>query len=583
MKGLKPVLLFSLIFGICLQSYSEKSSTYQQALEQLEVMGELYFKFEINSSQDVFDLSDVISIDRVKSKEEVFAFANKVEFENFRKYNLDYEVLTPPCMEGPKPVMSDYSDPRPLWDWTKYPTYAGTKTILEELEAAYPDKVKMFKIGESVRGRDILVIKVSANVDQTLPKAAKYFSGAPHGNETAGTMSVLQMTEWLCENYSTDPQAKEILDSMEVWINPWHNPDGTYYGGNNDISRARRLNINGIDLNRNYPKVPGAGTSMTPEQEHKVQQKFAEEHHCVMVTDFHAGVETAIYPYSAISRRTPDDRWWKYVCRVYADLAQADGPTGYYDGCDDGICNGYADLGYVAKGTTKDWYYYYEHIRGISNEYTNVKFVPENQLVSYWNYNRRALLAYTLEARNGIRGFVMDSIRQIGLYAKVFVEDHDRVSDSSWMYSDWVDGLGDYYRPIYAGTYDVTYSAPDCISKTVSNIQVSNGQATVVNVELDCGGTSIELDRQTVKRPISVMPFNNGVRISWGDLKGKIRAAVYDMSGKLIGYLKTRNGMQDNTTVWDGTGKNGAKVSAGCYVVHVNSAEGTFTRPFMIQ
>lgn len=174
-----------------MQSYSEKSSTYQQALEQLEVMGELYFKFEMNSSQDIFNLSDVISIDRVKSKEEVFAFANNEQFENFRKHNLEYEVLTPPCMEGPKAVMSDYSGPRHLWDWNKYPTFSGTTTILNELEAAYPDKVKVFKIGESVRGRDIMVIKVSSDVDQTLPKAGKYFSGAPHGNETAGTMSVL--------------------------------------------------------------------------------------------------------------------------------------------------------------------------------------------------------------------------------------------------------------------------------------------------------------------------------------------------------------------------------------------------------
>lgn len=583
MKFLRPVLLFTLVFGIFIHSYSEKNSTYQQALEQLEIMGELYFKFSINSSQDIFNLSEVISIDRIKSGEEVFAFANKTEFENFRTFNLDYEVLTPPCMEGPKAQMSDYSGPRATWDWTKYPTYAGTKNILDGLASDFPDKVKVFKMGESVRGRDILVAKVSDNVDKAEPEASFYFTGAPHGNETCGTMCVLRMIEYLCENNGSNAMAKEILDSMEIWINPWHNPDGTYYGGNSNVNGARRYNINGVDLNRNYTKVPGAGNSATPQAEAKVQMKFSREHHLVMNTDFHAGVECAIYPYSAISRRTPDDRWWKYVTRVYADLAQEDGPSGYYNDCDDGICNGYADLGYVAKGTTKDWYYYYMHVRGISNELTAQKLVPESNLERYWNANRRALMAYMLEARNGIRGFVTDSIRGTGLPAKIYVENHDKLSDSSWMYADRIDGLGDYYRPIYAGTYDVTYSCKDCESKTVRNIRVENGKATVVNVELDCGGTSIELDRQTVKRPISIMPYNKGIRISWGDLKGRIKTAIYDMNGKLVKILHLRTGQKGNITVWDGTGNSGAKVSAGCYVVHVKTAEGNFTRPFTIQ
>ena len=75
-------------------------------------------------------------------------------------------------------------------------------------------------------------------------------------------------------------------------------------------------------------------------------------------------------------------------------------------------------------------------------------------LPDYWEYNYQALLNYIDQVRYGVRGTVTDSALGWPLEVKVFVEYHD--TDSSHVYSHLPHG--DFYRPIYEGTYNVTVS-----------------------------------------------------------------------------------------------------------------------------
>jgi len=97
-----------------------------------------------------------------------------------------------------------------------------------------------------------------------------------------------------------------------------------------------------------------------------------------------------------------------------------------------------------------------------------------------FNYNYRSWLNYMEEALHGIRGIVTDSCSGEPLRAKVFISGHD--FDSSHVYSALP--IGDYHRPIYQGTYNVTFSATGYQSRTINGISVINGNATVVNVIL---------------------------------------------------------------------------------------------------
>ena len=56
---------------------------------------EVYFKFSINSKNELEKLTGIISIDNVIGNE-VFAYANQSEFEEFQKMGYAYEFLPHP-------------------------------------------------------------------------------------------------------------------------------------------------------------------------------------------------------------------------------------------------------------------------------------------------------------------------------------------------------------------------------------------------------------------------------------------------------------------------------------------------------
>jgi len=100
--------------------------------------------------------------------------------------------------------------------------------------------------------------------------------------------------------------------------------------------------------------------------------------------------------------------------------------------------------------------------------------------VSHWEYNYRSLLNYIEQAQYGIRGMVTDSLTGEPIRAKVFIQNHD--VDSSYVYSSA--NVGDYYRPIKAGTYTLEFSAPCYHSKTIQNVSATDDNATILNVQL---------------------------------------------------------------------------------------------------
>jgi hypothetical protein len=123
---------------------------------------------------------------------------------------------------------------------------------------------------------------------------------------------------------------------------------------------------------------------------------------------------------------------------------------------------------------------YFKHCREVTIEISNTKILPTSSLINNFNYNVRSQLNYMEEALHGIRGIIKDSCSGLPIRAKVFITGHD--FDSSQVYSALP--VGNYHRPIYQGTYNVTFSATGYQSKTVTGISVTNGNATVVNVFL---------------------------------------------------------------------------------------------------
>ncbi len=161
----------------------------------------------------------------------------------------------------------------------------------------------------------------------------------------------------------------------------------------------------------------------------------------------------------------------------------------------------------------------------------------------YWTSHKNASLKYFNQVLYGIRGTVTDSRTGKGLRAKVWVEDHDTNGDSSFVYSDATGGIGNYHRPIYEGTYNVTYSCEGCTSKTVSNIHVMNDSTSVVNVKLLCDNTvNASHGHMKLSHSIKRVESANIIVFILPTNQNNIKAQLFNLSGGKIRDVSSHNG-----------------------------------------
>jgi PKD repeat protein len=477
-KGTTFILLILLniaFIGTCKsQGFQGNENTLNQLFSK---KSEVYFRFTIGSKEEIHKLTKTISIDNVKG-DTVWGYANRKEFSRFIELGYKYTLLPNPG-DLIHPVMVDKIDLKSRQNWDYYPTYNAYLDLLTQFKAAHPDICKIDTIGVLASGRMLLAVKISDNVNVEEGEPEFLYTSSIHGDEVCGYVLMLHLIDYLLTNYGTDTRVTNMVNNMVIWINPLANPDGTYHGGNNTVNGATRYNANGVDMNRNYPDPEDGqhpdGEAWQPET--VFFMNFASAHHLVMSANFHGGAEVVNYPWDTWAKLHPDNNWWVNVSREYADTVHAHS-SGYLTDLNNGITNGYA--WYEVAGGRQDYMNYFQHCREVTIELSSTKLLPASQLESHWNYNYRSFLNYIEQASYGITGTVTDSLTGEPLKAKVFIQNHD--VDSSYVYSSTI--MGDYHRPIKAGSYTVVFSAPCHYSKTIQNVAVTDLNATTLNVQL---------------------------------------------------------------------------------------------------
>ena len=215
---------------------------------------ETYFKFSVDSRNELKKISKIVSIDHRTTGLEVYAYANEKQLVNFQKLDYDFEILPRPSTLI-EPKMADTRDA--MMDWDTYPTYSTYVNMMVQFAQDYPDLCVVTNIGNSVEGRELLFAKISDNVNQDEDEPEFMYSSTMHGDEVTGYVLMLRLIDYLLSNYGTDERVTDLVNGVEIWINPLANPDGTYASGNNTVWGATRYNANGADLNRNYPDPQG--------------------------------------------------------------------------------------------------------------------------------------------------------------------------------------------------------------------------------------------------------------------------------------------------------------------------------------
>jgi PKD repeat protein len=482
---MKTGIFFLALFTLQFNALFAQTKTHQEVINELfKDTKEIYFEFDYTTKAQMHELTKIISIDHGSTNVKVKAYANRKEFGKFLQYNIPYTILLRPnqtsagikMLKGDEPLKAAVG---------AYPTYPAYIAMMQQFAIDYPSLCTYYDLGTLPSGRKIVILKITDNPGVAENEPAFLYTSSMHGDEIAGYPMMLSLIDYLLSNYGTNTRVTNMVNSMEIWINPLANPDGAYNGGDLTVSGAIRYNANGIDLNRNYPDPEDGlhpdGEVYQPETE--IFMGFADTLDFVMAANFHGGAEVANFPWDSWNLNHADEGWWIDQCTRYADTCQLNGSPGYmddlYSGSIPGVTNGFD--WYEVNGGRQDYMQWWNQCREFTVELSSVKLIPDAQLISHYNYNIRSLLNYMEASLYGIRGIVTDNCTGQPIRAKVFVNAHDY--DSSFVYSSA--DVGNYHRPISPGTYSLTFSAPGYASQTITGVNVASYSSTAtVNVVL---------------------------------------------------------------------------------------------------
>ena len=183
-------------------------------------------------------------------------------FSNINPYNSDEYVKTA------YPARNEYV----IYPYQKY-SYETMMANAKQLEHMYPEIIKTSSIGNSVEGRDLLLIEFGKGQNKV------FVCGTHHAREYISTTYLMYAIDRYAYAYRNGYMwgkysPKDILDNITFCIVPMVNPDGVnlvqnginatknpdeiaamgIYEGSRYGYRAWKANVHGVDLNWNYDK-----------------------------------------------------------------------------------------------------------------------------------------------------------------------------------------------------------------------------------------------------------------------------------------------------------------------------------------
>ena len=507
------------------------------------------------------ELSREFSVDRVKLNADN-SFSTRIslsykDFDNFLSKQIPYTTYTP--TRANVRMAQNYDEM--VTNWNRYPTYSTYLALMDTFQTRYPQLCKIDTIlAATPDNHSILCAHISNNLNDNEGKPSIFYTSTIHGDEVVGYYMMLRLIDLLLTNYSTDTYITELVNNVDIWICPLHNPDGTYFASDDQINNGPisiRYNHNWEDLNRVFPEIDPPVTNDSYEPEVEAMMQFMEAHNFTLAANLHGGAEVFNYPWDSWTtwqHSHADADWWEYVGHNFADTCHLYSAT-YMTEENNGVTEG-GDW-YVITGSMQDYHNWYLGTRHVTIEVCEDKVLSSNLLPNYWSYAQHSFLNFIAEADNGIHGTVTDSLTGEPLQALIYIANHD--FDHS--YVETTLPHGDYHRPIKAGLYTVTYSAEGYLPKTIITA-VSDGEKLVQNVQLSQPVGIAEHERTMVVYP---NPAHDFLTVELADGTEIDNITLYDIQGRLVG--------RDNySPLPSGIFKLDVRnLPAGTYILHIRT------------
>jgi hypothetical protein len=520
------ILLFFLVLNV-LRCYTQNLSNDERLRDVISRSGEAVVTIPYPDNISLDDLTRKVSIISVKNKR-VHISLSPLSVEWFIRQKFNYLITE---RTDSKSIISALIISQAM-EWESYPSYTQYDSIMQSFKALYPALCHLDTIGTSVNGKLVLALKISDNAADDEDEPEVFYSSTMHGNETGGFVLMLRLADYLLKNYNLDNRVKNLVDNLEIWINPLANPDGAYKTGDAISLSSVRYNANGVDLNRNFPD---------PFQPFEIQAKenidmigFMRAHKFVISANFHSGAEVVNYPWDRwFSKFHADDTWFNSISRAYADTVHSYSSPAYMTFLDNGVTRG-AEW-YTIYGGRQDFITSELQGREVTIELDDQFITPAAQLALLWQYNWRSLLGYLENALYGIHGQVLNSNTSVPVPAKIFITGHDK--DSSHIYSDTL--TGSFVRLLAPGSWNLTFTAHGYNDATISNIVVFPEQRTDIVVNMVPITNQIDT---TIPEAPSLYPNPATAEIKAilpGVLAGKVNVKIISQSGSLMSEYNT--------------------------------------------
>lgn len=469
---IRRLSILTLLFSLFIQEVSGQNQLQDLKLrEEVSNYGQAEVIIPYPGRESIDIITRKVSITSVKG-EKVYITLSEANVNWFTGQRFSYSIVQRSDTKG---IISS-RDINQAMDWQSYPSYTDYVSIMQNFATNYPSICDLDTIGTSINGRLVLVLKISDNVKVNEAEPEVFYTSTIHGDETGSFVLMMRLADTLLKSYSTSQRIRNMVDNLEIWINPLANPDGTYRTGNT-ITSPIRYNSNGIDLNRNFPDP--LDQSIIPQKENEDMIKFLRKRRFVISANFHAGAELVNYPWDRwYYKFHPDDLWFISISRAYSDTVQKFATTGYFTDENNGITRG--AVWYIVYGGRQDFVTWELQGREVTIELDHIKQTPAAQLELLWQYNRRSLITYIENALYGVHGFVRDSETSAPVPAKIRIKGHDM--DSSHVYADTLTGA--FTRLLYPRFWNITFSAKGYRDTLISNVLVTSSQPTNIVVNM---------------------------------------------------------------------------------------------------
>ncbi|CAF1465586.1 unnamed protein product [Adineta steineri] len=431
--------------------------------------------------------------------------------------------------------------------------------ILDRIHDKCPDITHIYDLPlKSIEKRPLRVIIFSDNPKhhEELEPEFKYV-GNMHGNEVVGRELLLNLAEYLCDEYKNgNEQIQKLVDNTRIHLMPAMNPDGWEIAVKNawnstkpnqfkDIEtmlyeqgaldwQVGRPNANGVDLNRNFPNLDEFIYAYNHQANHRNNHLDLEtfvslttgtdchdqayqpetvtvafwimQNPFVLSANLHNGDLVANYPYDDSANHlqmyspSPDDSLFQQLAESYSHThlkMQSPKKPCSTDVFPEGITNGAA--WYPVCGGMQDFNYLASNCFELTLELGCQKFPPGKNLPSLWDDNKDALLNFMWQTHVGIKGYVLDEDDQPIHNASI--KAYQLVNDN-WKYIDHditSNPKGDYYRLLTDGSYAIQVKKPGYESQT-KYIKVHNKEHQTNAQKVDFTLELLSAERQDLQR-----------------------------------------------------------------------------------